>query len=43
MISGEVELNGERLSTGDGAKIRDDAQLARRAFEPSTVTVGVRV
>ncbi|MGH2785629.1 MAG: hypothetical protein ACRDJ1_10220, partial [Actinomycetota bacterium] len=44
LISGNVELNGEKLSTGDAAKIRDEASLAVRALEPSElITVEVEV
>src|SRR3990170_1967237 len=31
LIEGEVELNGERLETGDAARIRDEDRLALRA------------
>jgi redox-sensitive bicupin YhaK (pirin superfamily) len=44
LISGEVELNGEKLSSGDAAKIRDEEELDVRALEPSElITVEVRV
>jgi len=35
LIEGEVELNGERLETGDAARIRDEERLAVRARQPS--------
>ena len=44
LISGSIELNGEKLATGDAAKIRDERELVVRAVEPSElVTVEVRV
>jgi redox-sensitive bicupin YhaK (pirin superfamily) len=44
LISGEVELNGEKLSSGDAAKIRDEDMLDVRALEPSElITVEVQV
>ena len=44
LISGEVELNGEKLASGDAAKIRDEAQLSIRPLEPSElITVEVQV
>ena len=35
LIEGEVELNGERLETGDAARIRDEERLALRAGQPA--------
>ena len=35
LIDGEIELNGERLETGDAARIRDEERLAVRARQPS--------
>jgi redox-sensitive bicupin YhaK (pirin superfamily) len=44
LISGAVELIGEKLSTGDAAKIRAEPRLAVRALEPSElITVEVRI
>jgi redox-sensitive bicupin YhaK (pirin superfamily) len=44
LISGEVELNGEKLSSGDAAKIRDVDVLDVRPLEPSElITVEVQV
>ncbi len=44
LISGVVELNGEKLATGDAAKIRDERALEIRALEPSElITVEVEV
>jgi len=35
LIEGEVDLNGERLETGDAARIRDEERLALRAGQPA--------
>ncbi|MFY9587391.1 MAG: pirin family protein [Actinomycetota bacterium] len=44
VIAGAVELNGEKMATGDAAKIRDEARLVVRALEPSELlTVEVEV
>jgi hypothetical protein len=44
LISGVIEMNGEKLSMGDAAKIRDEARLSIRALEPSElITVEVQV
>ena len=44
LISGGIELNGEKLATGDAAKIRDEATLSIRALEASElISVEVRV
>src|SRR5919108_3520226 len=44
VIAGTVELNGEKMTTGDAAKIRDEERLVVRALEPSElITVEVRV
>ena len=44
LIGGGVEMNGEKMSTGDAAKIRDEGRLEVRALEPSElITVEVRV
>ncbi len=44
VIAGAVDLNGEKMTTGDAAKIRDEARLAVRALEPSELlTVEVQV
>ena len=44
VIAGGVELNGEKMSTGDAAKIRDEARLDVTALEPSELlTVEVEV
>ena len=44
LISGGVELNGEKLALGDAAKIRDEPALTIRAHEPSElISVEVRV
>jgi redox-sensitive bicupin YhaK (pirin superfamily) len=44
VIGGAGELNGEKMSTGDTAKIRDESRLAVRALEPSELlTVEVQV
>ena len=44
LISGGIDLLGEKLSTGDAAKIRDERALEMRALEPSElITVEVRV
>ncbi|MGH2728263.1 MAG: pirin family protein [Actinomycetota bacterium] len=44
LISGGVELDGEKLAAGDAAKIRDEARLSVRALEPSElITVEVQV
>jgi hypothetical protein len=44
LISGGIELNGEKLATGDAAKISDERMLSVRALEPSElVTVEVRI
>jgi redox-sensitive bicupin YhaK (pirin superfamily) len=44
VISGGVELNGEKMATGDAAKIRDEARLDVTALEPSELlTVEVEV
>jgi len=44
LISGEVELNGTKLATGDAAKIRDESRLDVGALDHSElITVEVRV
>jgi redox-sensitive bicupin YhaK (pirin superfamily) len=44
LIGGGVELNGEKLATGDAAKIRDETSLVVRALEPTElITVEVQV
>jgi redox-sensitive bicupin YhaK (pirin superfamily) len=44
LISGDVDLNSEKLATGDAAKIKDEARLDIRALEPSElITVEVQV
>jgi len=44
LIGGAVVLNGEKLLTGDAAKIRDEPRLDLRALEPSElITVEVQV
>ena len=44
VIAGTVELNGEKMTTGDAAKIRDEERLVVRALEPSELlTVEVQV
>jgi quercetin 2,3-dioxygenase len=44
VIAGAVELNGEKMTTGDAAKIRDEARLVARGLEPSELlTVEVQV
>jgi quercetin 2,3-dioxygenase len=44
LIGGGVEMNGEKMSTGDAAKIGDEARLEVRALDPSElITVEVRV
>ena len=44
VIGGAVELNGETMTTGDAAKIRDEERLVVRALEPSELlTVEVEV
>jgi len=44
LISGAIELLGEKLTTGDAVKIRDESHLEIHALEPSElVTVEVRV
>ena len=44
LISGGIELNGEKLATGDAVKIKDEAALTLRALEPSElITVEVEV
>jgi hypothetical protein len=44
LIEGEVSLNGERLTTGDAARIRDEKRLAIVARQPSElIMVEVRV
>jgi len=44
LISGGIELNGEKLVTGDAAKIGDERELSVRALEPSDlISVEVRV
>ena len=44
LISGEVDLNGQKLATGDAAKVRDEPRLDIRALEPSElITVEVQV
>ena len=35
LIEGEVSLNGERLTSGDGALIRDEKRLAIEALQPA--------
>jgi hypothetical protein len=35
LISGAIELNGERLTTGDAAKVLGEGLLRIRALEPS--------
>jgi len=35
LIEGEAELNGERLTAGDAARIRDEERLAVRAGQPA--------
>jgi redox-sensitive bicupin YhaK (pirin superfamily) len=35
LVTGAVELNGERLATGDAAKVLDAGRLAVRALETS--------
>ncbi len=44
LIEGEVSLNGERLTTGDAARIRDEKRLAIVARQPSElIMVELRV
>ena len=44
LIEGEVSLNGERLTSGDAALIRDEKRLAIEALQPSElIMVEVRV
>ncbi len=44
LIEGGVSLNGERLTSGDGALIRDEKRLAIEALQPSElIMVEVRV
>lgn len=44
VIAGAVELNGEKVTTGDAARIRDEARLEVRSLEQSELlTVEVRV
>lgn len=44
LISGVIELNGEKLTTGDAVKIGDEPGIAIRALEPSElITVEVEV
>jgi len=44
LIGGGIELNGEKLATGDAAKIQAETALDIRALEPSElITVEVRV
>ena len=44
LISGGIELNGEKLATGDAAKISAERELSVRALEPSElISVEVRV
>ena len=44
LIEGEASLNGERLTSGDAALIRDDKRLAIEALQPSElIMVEVRV
>jgi quercetin 2,3-dioxygenase len=44
VIAGAVEVNGEKMTTGDAAKIRDEARLVVRGLEPSELlTVEVQV
>jgi len=44
LISGEVELNGEKLATGDAAKIRSEPRLDIRALSSSElITVEVQI
>ncbi|MFB3052792.1 MAG: pirin family protein [Dehalococcoidia bacterium] len=44
LIEGEVSLNGGRLTSGDGALIRDEKRLAIEALQPSElIMVEVRV
>ena len=35
LIEGEVSLNGERLTSGDAAPIREEKRLAIEALQPS--------
>jgi redox-sensitive bicupin YhaK (pirin superfamily) len=39
VISGEVEVEGERLSAGDGAAVSDTGALALRAVHDADVLV----
>ncbi len=44
LIEGEVALNGERLETGDAARIRDETRLVIEAHQPcEVIMVEVRV
>jgi redox-sensitive bicupin YhaK (pirin superfamily) len=44
VIGGEVGLNGERLSTGDAAKIREEPELtAEAAADSELIMVEVRL
>ena len=39
LISGGVDLNGEKLATGDAAKIRDEPRIDVRSLEPSELII----